>query len=124
MPFEFSDRTTASGMSYLHIDVSAKVLVRDCELLGERLRSSGPHLPRVISIIAKGTEYTTEARRSMLSLEHEYGAMAIVVTSMIVRAAINLMLRTQSGSSGPVRFFTDEAVALAWLEQQTVRARE
>jgi len=123
MGFELSERVTASGMAYLCVEASEAVALADVEALALRLQQPSEVLPKVLSLVRKGTDYGAAARQRLVNLDRDYSAMAVVVTSAIVRAAINLMLRTQSGHSGPVRLFADEAGALAWLEEQPPRRR-
>lgn len=119
MPFEFEHVTTASGMRYLLITASGHVTIDDGKAMERYLLPGMPyHRGLVLSRVAKGTEYSPEVRKFFGTLQNTYVALAAVVTSPIVRTAINMMLRFHGGQD-PVRMFTDEAEALAWLATQS-----
>jgi hypothetical protein len=116
MPFQFDEATTPNGLRYLVIDVSGWVDIADGHALQARLQPGQPHHRGfVLSRTTKGTEYSPEVRKFFRELEGYFAAIGVVVTSPLVRAAINLMLRF-SGNKGTVRMFTSEAEAVAWLE--------
>jgi len=118
MPIECESATTAKGTPYLRTNVFARVTLADAQQMEVFLLPGQPlHGGPVFSVVAKATEYDPDARKFFVTLSDKYGALAAVVTSPIVRAAINLMLRL-NGSVGAVRMFTNEDEALAWLEDQ------
>ncbi len=119
MPFEFEQATTASGMRYLLIRASGHVTLDDGKMMERYLLPGMPyHRGLVLSLVAKGTEYSPEVRKFFDTIKTTYVALAAVVTSPIVRAAINMMLRL-TGSQNALRMFTNEAEALAWLATHT-----
>jgi len=109
-------------MSYIRIDVGGDVDLDDCKALETWLRRPGEHRPKALSVTAKDTRYANEARKYLSKLQEDHSGIAVVVTSPLVRAALNVMLRLTT-SEGQVRLFEDEVRALAWLEQQPLLAR-
>lgn len=123
MPFEFSDHTSPSGMFYMRIDASGEVHLEDAEALTHRLTLPKYHLGKILSVVESGTDYKPKARKHFQHIR-DFSALAAVVTSPILRTAINLMLRLMHDGAGVVRLFTSEAEALAWLEDQALREPE
>lgn len=116
MPFEFVEATTPGGKKLLRVHARGEVTLVDAEALGARLQPGARnHLWRILSVVEKGTEYASSARKYFPTLHGKYGAMAVVLTSPIVRAAINMMVRL-TGQAPQFRMFTGEAEALAWLD--------
>ncbi|PRP94443.1 STAS/SEC14 domain-containing protein [Enhygromyxa salina] len=117
MPFVFSDATTPSGNPYLRIETSGHVTLADGHAFAALIAPGAPHhRGLVLSQVAKGTEYSPDVRRYFPTLNEHFAALAVVVTSPIVRAAINLMLRFTRSGDAVLRMFTSEREALAWLE--------
>lgn len=116
MPFEFHELTSANGMHYLRIDASGHVDLADAEAFGARLLRPGIRGGNVMSVVSKGTEYSPEARKYFPTQRDNFRKLAVVVTSPIGRAAINVMLRLTRNEGGLVRMFNSESEALAWLE--------
>ena len=116
MPFQFQELTSPSGMHYLRVDASDHVGLADGKALEAQLLQ--PHLRggRVLSVVRKGTEYAPEVRKFFSTLNDKFSLMAVVVTSPIVRAAINMMVRLNKPEGGAFRMFTSEQEAMAWLE--------
>lgn len=79
------------------------------------------HRGLVLSIVDRSAEFRPDARKYFTTLQDKYGAMGVVVTSSIVRAAINLMIRL-TGQARAFRLFTTEAEAYAWLDAWTPAA--
>lgn len=120
MPFTFGEITTPGGRRCLLVEVSGPVSLADAQAMERHLLpGSAHHGGLVLSRVAKGTEYSPEARKFFPSLQSKYRALGTVVTSSIVRAAINLMIRLTPQTGGEVRMFTTEAEALAWLDGVT-----
>jgi hypothetical protein len=118
MPFQFDQATTASGLRYLIVDASDQVGMDDGLALEAWLLPGQPHnLGYILSRVAKGTEYSPEVRK-FFSTYDKMTAIAVVVTSPIVRAAINMMVRFGT-TKARLRMFTSEPEALAWLESQS-----
>lgn len=116
MPFQFQDVTTPSGLCYLLVDASDAVGIDDGRELEARLLPGQPHHDGyMLSRVARGTDYSPEVRKFFPTLEDKYSALAVVVTSPIVRAGINIMLRIARAASGKVRMFTSDDEAVAWL---------
>ena len=114
MPFVFEEAVTPQGKPLLRVHARDEVSLADAEGLGARL--DGPNRRwLVLSVVDKGTEYAPAARKYFPNLQHKYGALAAVVTSPIVRAAINMMMRL-TGQAPNLRLFTTEEEALASLD--------
>ncbi|MCY1056597.1 STAS/SEC14 domain-containing protein [Nannocystis sp. SCPEA4] len=114
MPFFFEEAVTPQGKPLLRIHAREECTLADAEALGARL--DGPNKRwLVLSIVDRGTEYAPAARKYFPSLQNKYGALAAVVTSPVVRAAINMMMRL-TGQAPNLRLFTTEDEAMAWLE--------
>jgi hypothetical protein len=117
MAVRYEEGKTAKGAPLLRMFVSGKCTLAEASTLDDHLNPGKPyHRQRVVVFVAAGTEYTPDARKYFPTLQSKYHAMATVVTSTIVRAAINLMLRV-SGGSRNFRMFNDEAEALKWLDE-------
>lgn len=118
MPFRFEDGTTPAGRPCLLVDVSGHVSLADAESLGAHVQPGARyHNQRVLTRVARGTEYSPESRKYFPTMNDKYVALAAVVTSPIVRAAINLMVRL-TRNANRFRMFNDEAEAMAWLDAQ------
>lgn len=120
MPFRYEEAKTPKGAPLLLIYAAGEVSLEDAQSLGALIGPDGPnHRWRVLSIVEKGTEYSHAARKYFPSLNQQhYGALAAVVTSPVVRAAINMMMRL-SGQAPDLRLFSSEDEALAWLDSFT-----
>jgi hypothetical protein len=117
MPLQFEEATTADGLPYLILDVAGHFDLEDAHALYALVRPGQPHHGGYLFVrVAKGTEYTPKARNFLSSLRGNYKVAAVVVTSAIGRAAINIILRLSGGPAGLIRLFTDEGEALAWLQ--------
>jgi hypothetical protein len=116
MPFQFQELTTSSGIPYLRVDVSAQVDLADGQALEAYLLRPSMRNARVLSVVAKGTEYSPEVRKFFPALNDKYVKLAAIVTNPIVRAAINMMLRLKPVEGGLFRMFASEQEALEWLE--------
>ena len=116
MPMRFEDGQTPAGHLCLRIYATGKISLADSEQLGERLAlGSKYHDQRLITFTAKDTEYTVEARKYLPTLKYHYKGLAVVLQSVIVRAAINLMIRF-AGDNGKTVMFRDEAEGMRWLD--------
>jgi hypothetical protein len=117
MPFQFEERTSAAGMHYLRIDAWDRVDLEDGHALEARLLQ--PHLRggKVLAVGHKGSEYTPQVRKFFPTLHDKFNKLAVVVTSPIVRAAVNMMIRLGGQREGGIlRMFSSEQEAMAWLE--------
>ena len=119
MPVECSDKTLPSGETYLLALTSGRLSVAEVDAFLERL--DGPAYggrAKVLVHTAAGTQYPLEVRKHFMSVSFNFGAMANVVTSPIVRASINMLLRLNP-SMDNYKLFNDERAALAWLAQRS-----
>jgi hypothetical protein len=117
MPLAFQELVTPRGRPYVRVAVSGVFDLAEAEEYVERFSKTGPyHLKPSMSVVPRGTEYTTAARKQLLKMG-DAGPTATVTTSPLVRAAVNLMLRL-AGKSGTLGMFATEAEAVAWLDKQ------
>ena len=100
--------------------VSIAATSLDAKALSTRLDEPKYHLGKFLSVVQSGTDYKPKARKHFQELR-DFSAIAAVVSSPILRTAINLMLRLMHDGAGIVRLFTSEQEALAWLEEQPLR---
>lgn len=116
MPFRYQENTTPRGLPLLTVHASGHISLADAEELGARIAPGGAnHRWRVLTYAEKGLEYDPAARKYFPSMKSHFFALATVVTSPIIRAAINMMMRL-TGKSPDLRMFSDDAEALAWLD--------
>lgn len=116
MPFRYQENTTPRGFPLLTVHASGHISLADAEEMGARIAPGGPnHRWRIITYAEKGLEYAPAARKYFPNMNSNFLALATVVTSPIIRAAINMMMRL-TGQSAGLRMFSDDAEALAWLD--------
>lgn len=116
MPFRFEDSKTPAGKPCLLIHASGSVELADAKALEAMIVPGGRyHGGLVLSLVDKSTEYKPDARKYFAKLPDKYGAMGVVVTSPIVRAAINLIMRL-TGQARAFKMFSTETEAFAWLD--------
>jgi hypothetical protein len=121
MPFQFHEGTTPQGLKILVVDAAGQVnLAHGHELEAKILPGQAHHGGYLLSRVAAGTEYSPDVRKFFKQLNPNFAAMAVVVTSPIVRAAINLMLRFNNDQRLSFRMFTDEDEAKAWLDSRAL----
>lgn len=117
MPIRIEEGKTPTGKRMMVARVSGTVTYEDAAAMGDQLKPGQPyHNTRLLNLVDKGTEYHPEARRHFHTFNGNYAKMAVVVTSPLVRAAINFMLRV-TNQKLPFQMFTSEPEALAWLDQ-------
>jgi hypothetical protein len=116
MPFRFEEKTTPKGAPLLVVHASGHIPFEDAERLANLMAPGGPnHKWFCLTLTEKGVEYAPAARKHFSTMKNYYRALATVVTSPIVRAAINMMMRLTGGAPN-FRMFSAEAEALAWLD--------
>lgn len=116
MPFRYQESRTPTGSPLLVVHATGHISLADAEEMGALLAPSGPnHRWRILVHAEKGVEFAPPARKYFPSLKNNYFAMAMLVTSPIVRAAINIMIRL-TGQANDAKLFSDAAEALAWLD--------
>lgn len=117
MPIRIEEGKTPKGQRCMRAYVSEQVSLSDAEAMGALLRPGQPyHQVLVLCIIDKSTDYSPESRKYFRTMHGNFKRMASVVTSGILRAAINFMLRI-AGAPTDFRIFNIEADALAWLDE-------
>jgi hypothetical protein len=118
MPFRFEEARTPKGQPLLKVYAAGHISLADAEAMGKLLEPGGPnHKWRVLTYTDKNVDYAPAARKYFPILNERYHALATLVTSPIVRAAINMMMRL-TGQARALKMFSDEAEALAWLDTQ------
>jgi hypothetical protein len=119
MPFTFGDINTPKGRRCLRIDSEGLCGLDDGQALQARLVPGQPHhFGLVFSRAAKTTEFSPELRRFFPTMGTDsYLAMASVITSPVVRAAVKLLVRLTPRSAENFRVFGSDAEALAWLDE-------
>jgi len=116
MAVRYEESTTPKGHPLLKMFVSGHCDLPQAETMADHITAGQKfHRQRVLVTVAPGTEYTPDARKYFPTLHRDHYAMATIVTSAVVRAAINLISRVAGGSRN-FKLFTDEADALEWLD--------
>lgn len=117
MPIQIEDAKTPKGQRLMLAKVHGHVSLADAEGMGNLLKPGQPyHQALVLSIVDKSTDYHPDARRHFATYNGNYRLLATVVSSQLLRAAINFMMRL-APSRHAMRMFNSEAEALAWLDQ-------
>lgn len=120
MPIVTHEVQTKGGRHVIRCQVHGHVtgqeamdLLEQAKALSKRIGTKG----ELLSNIAAGTDYSPESRRIFTADFVPYTRRtAAVVTSRIVRAAINFMTRMALKTT-EVKCFDDEASAMAWLDE-------
>lgn len=119
MPFVFGEITTPKGRPCLLLEASGVNDRADGEALNAWIVPGARfHDGLVFSRSAKGSEFTADLRRYFPTMTGRYTAMVSVVTSPIVRAAVNMMVRLSPRNNHDFKMFTDDAAAFAWLDER------
>ena len=72
----------------------------------------------MIEVTPDETEFSPELRRFFPTMANDsYLALASVITSPVVRAAVKLLVRLTPRSAANFRAFGTDAEALAWLDE-------
>jgi SpoIIAA-like len=119
MPIVGREEQTKGGRHIIRCEVSgsvsgddARALLQQSAALSKRINGSMD----LLSIVATGTNYSPESSRIFTSDFAPYTRrISVVVSSKLVRAAINFMMR-MSRRNHELKCFDDEASALAWLD--------
>lgn len=116
MPIQVQEAKTPKGQRMMLAKVSGAVSLADAEAMGNQLKPGQPfHQALVLSIVDKSTDYHPDARRHFQTFNGNFQKMATVVSSVLLRAAINFMARV-GGVGGKMKMFSTEAEAVAWLD--------
>lgn len=119
MPIVAREDQTKGGRYVIRCQVNghvsgddARALLEQSKALAARIGSMGDLLCNV----ASGTDYSPESRRIFTKDFTPYTRRtAVVVTSKLVRAAINFMMR-MSNRGTELHCFDDEPAAMQWLD--------
>ena len=116
MPLDISETRTPAGKPLLLVQATGVVTGTQAQVLVDDVAKGGPHADWPIYCkIAKGTEYTPEARKTMTA-GGTYPCCAILVTSSVLKTLVNFMMRV-TGSDPRARMFSTEAEAMAWIDR-------
>lgn len=116
MPIQVSETKTPAGNRLMRCMVSGHVSLADAEGMGSQMKPGQPfHKCLVLCIVEKNTDYSPQSRKYFGTMINDHQAMGTVVSSAILRAAINFMQRVMGGKN--FRMFNVEAEALAWLDE-------
>lgn len=117
MPYRYEDATTPKGAPYLRVTATGHISFRDVDEFNGRLKPGQRyHGGLVLTRLEKGAEFSIEARKHMANMDGNFRRIAAVVTSPLVRAAVNMMVRI-FGTTHNFVMFSSEAAALAWLDE-------
>lgn len=119
MPIVAHEDRTKGGKHVVRCQVSGHVSGEDATALLEKAKALAARIGtrgNLLCNIAAGTDYSPESRRiftkEFLPYTHRTAA---VVTSKIVRAAINFMMR-MSQRNTELQVFDDEESAMTWID--------
>jgi hypothetical protein len=120
MPIVAREDQTRGGKYVIRCDVSGHVsgqdalqLLEQAKALAKRIGTKGDLLCNV----AAGTDYSPESRRVFTKdFVPCTRRTTVIVTSKLVRAAINFMMRMGMQAT-ELKCFDDEASAIAWLDE-------
>lgn len=116
MPIRIEEARTPKGQRMMRANVSGFVTLADAQSMGNLLQPGQPfHGGLVLTINDKSTEYHPDARRHFPTFRGSYQRHAAVVTGVLVRAAINFMVRVTGGDDS-MKIFSTEAEAIDWLD--------
>jgi hypothetical protein len=119
MPIVGREMQTKGGRHVIRCEVNgyvsgedARALLKQAEEMSKRINGMGD----LLSIVASGTNYSPESSRVFTKDFAPYTRrISVVVTSKIVRAGINFMMR-MSQRAHELKCFDDEESATAWLD--------
>jgi hypothetical protein len=118
MPAEIHEVTSSTGLHYLLVDFHGRIELADARAIEAWVLPGKPHHLGYLLVRANtGTEYSAEARKAFSTMKDKCTAAAMVVTSSIVRAAVNVIMR-YAGPPHVLQMFRSEDEALAWLESR------
>ena len=116
MPIQIEEAKTPKGRRMMLAKVSGHVSMADAEAMGKLLQPGQPyHQALILSIMDKSTDYHPDARRHFQTFNNNYDRIATVVSSVLVRAAINFMAKV-GGTGDRMQMFSTESDAVAWLD--------
>ena len=116
MPMTFTAAKTSSGVKYLRVVASGRVTVEEVLSL-DRVPFEGN---LVLGVVDRNSDFLAEVHQiSRAMCTDDNSRAAIVITNAPLRAMLAFTARYAHRAK--TRFFTDEAVALAWLAESTVK---
>lgn len=115
MPMTFTAAKTRSGVEYLRVVASGRVTVEEVLSLDHAIET-GP----MLGVVDPQADFLVEVRQvGTVASKHEHHRAAIVVTNAPLRAMLAFAARIANRSK--TRFFSNEAYALAWLDESLQR---
>ena len=118
MPMTFTAAKTRSGVEYSRVVASGRVTVEEVLSLDHAIES-GP----VLGVVDPTADFLAEVRElGVIGRRGEHRRAAIVVTSAPLRAMLAFASRIAARST--TRFFSNEAYALAWLDESLEQREE
>jgi hypothetical protein len=116
MPIQIEEAKTPKGRRMMLAKVTGHVSMADAEAMGKLLQPGQPyHRALILSIVDKSTDYHPDARRHFQTFNNNFDRMATVVSSVLLRAAINFMAKV-GGTGDRMQMFATEADAVSWLD--------
>jgi hypothetical protein len=120
MPIVAHEDKTKGGRHVIRCQVSGHVSGDDAMMLLEQAKELSKKIGGkgdLLCNVAAGTDYSPESRRIFTKEFLPYTRRTTaIVTSKLVRAAINFMMR-MSLRNTELQCFDDEASAMAWLDE-------
>lgn len=117
MPILIEESKTPKGQKLMLVRSVGKVSLQDAEGMGTLIKPGQPyHGGLILNILADDLEHHPEARRYFYSMNGNFKRLAVVIRSTIVRAMVTFMMRI-GGKNESMRLFSNEAEALAWLDE-------
>lgn len=117
MPILIEEGKTKKGQRLMLTRSTGKVSLADAEAMGDLIKPGQPyHGSLILNRVDNDVDYHPEARRYFQSMNGNFKRLAVVMSSTVVRAMINFMMRV-TGKAIAMRLFNSEAEALAWLDE-------
>jgi hypothetical protein len=117
MTMTFTAEQTRSGVEYQRVVASGRVTVEEVLALDEAI-DRGP----MLGVVEANADFLAEVRHVARIGKKVERRVAIVVTNAPLRAMLAFSTRIAERST--IRFFSQEAYALAWLDESPTRQQE
>lgn len=122
MPIVFAADKTPKGNPFVRTMSSGAVTAADAQALNAALVPGQPLSGlALLGVVAPGASFSAEARQAFTTGNNDPTAkrmpVAVVVSSAPLRVMISFIIRI-AGSADETRFFSNEAEALAWIDEK------
>ncbi len=117
MSMTFTAEKTRSGVEYLRVVASGRVTVEEVLSLDEAIER-GP----MLGIVEASADFLAEVRHVARIGKKRERRVAIIVTNAPIRAMLAFSTRVAERST--IRFFSQEAYALEWLDESPTQQQE